>query len=223
MLIKWRVVDTEYDVDGSNGSETAKLLVAENILTANVPYYETSNNHRNGTYANNYMDSQIRAYLNGISYQGQSAVQSQWNNNVFLQTAFTSEAIDKIITTKVDNAKEQMSYDGTYEMKEEYACAPTDDKIFLISEKEVVKYSQEAYNAGGKGNSRIRVTTDFAKANYAYQSTTDDYGGYWWLRSPYYDGSNYARSVLSDGNAYDSNYVDGSNGGVVPALSIKLQ
>ena len=232
MPIKWRVVDTKYDVDGSNGSETAKLLVAENILTANVPYYESSSNRTisdSTVCPNNYMHSQIRAYLNGLSYQGQSEVQTQWNNKGFLQTAFTSEAIDSIITTKVDNSEDSTTnYDtqnGTITKATNYACDPTDDKIFLLSEYEVTKYSKstEAYRSIGKGNSRIRVTTDFAKANNAYQSTTNGYGGYWWLRSPYDNISDYARNVNNDGNANSYNDIVHNAGyGVVPALSISF-
>ena len=117
-----------------------------------------------------------------------------------------------------------MSYDGTNGMDEKYACGPTDDKIFLLSEYEVTKYSKEAYNSSGAGNSRIRVTTDFAKANNAYQYTTDDgYGGYWWLRSPSYGRCNRARDVCYDGDADGSGYVTSLDNGVVPALSIKLQ
>ena len=128
MPIKWRVVDEAYE--DASGSSQGKLLVAESILTANVPYYEDWENNRtiDGkiVYPNNYMHSQIRAYLNGNTYTGYDTTtssnieKSQWNNKGFLQTAFTSEAIDKIITTKVDNAKEQMSYDGTSGMDEKY-------------------------------------------------------------------------------------------------------
>ncbi len=234
MPIKWRVADTAYDVDGIPGSSTGKLLVAENILTGNVPYYEDIQNYREiegkTVYPNNYMHSQIRAYLNGNTYTGYDTTtssnieKSQWNNKGFLQTAFTSEAADKIITTKVDNSKEQMSYDRSNGMDEEYACDPTEDKIFLLSEYEVTKYSKstEAYDSKGKGNSRIRVTTDFAKANFAYQDTTDGCGGWWWLRSPFYGGSYGARYVRYDGSARENFSVSLTRGGVVPALSISF-
>lgn len=230
MPIKWRVFDEAYDVDGDTGSETGKLLVAENILTANVPYYESTSYHRNGTYANNYMHSQIRAYLNGINYNAASeSDEGKWLDKGFLQTAFTSDAIDKIITTKVDNSEDSTTnhdtQNGTITKATNYACDPTDDKIFLLSEYEVTKYSKstEAYNSYGTENSRIRVTTDFAKANNAYQSTTNGYCGYWWLRSPDYNSCYYARFVYSDGNANFIYSVSDAGFGVVPALSIKLQ
>ena len=83
----------------------------------------------------------------------------------FLQTAFGTDAQNKIITTKVDNAKEQMSYDGTNGIDKEYACDPTNDKIFLLSEKEVLQYSKESCTSWGDGNTRIRKNTDYAIAN----------------------------------------------------------
>lgn len=230
MPIKWRVFDEAYDVDGNSGTATGKLLVAENILTANVPYYESTSNHRNGTYANNYKHSQIRAYLNGIKYNAASeSDEVKWFDKGFLQTAFTSDAIDKIIATKVDNSENSTTnYDtqnGTLDKASDYACDPTDDKIFLLSEYEVTKNSKstEAYYDSGTGNSRIRVTTDFAKANNAYQSTINGYGGYWCLRSPEYDdSSNLAIFVGRNGGADSDGDVSDANCGVVPALSISF-
>ncbi|MBQ0003561.1 MAG: bacterial Ig-like domain-containing protein [Treponema sp.] len=227
MPIKWRVADSAYDVDGNTGTTTGKLLVAENILTGNVlyyAYYKTTDNHRNGTYLNNYMHSQIRAYLNGISYNAEKEFdEGKWLDKGFLQTAFTSDAINKIITTKVDNSKDSTTdKDGKITKATIYACDPTDDKIFLLSEYEVTKYSKEAYNSYGKGNSRIRVTTDFAKANFVNQSTTDGYGGYWWLRSPHYLDSYEAYRIDYKGEADSRNPVDYTGFGVVPALSISF-
>ena len=104
-----------------------------------------------------------------------------------------------------------------------YACGTTKDKIFLLSEKEATTtgYGFTAYDVYGTGNSRIRMTTDFAKASGAYQRTTAGYGGYWWLRSPYCYVSSYARGVYDDGDADGYSSVDGPNGGVCPALSLK--
>ncbi len=228
MPIKWRVFDEAYDVDGDTGSATGKLLVAENILTANVPYCECDLIHRNETYPNNYKHSQIRAYLNGISYNAASETdEGKWLDKGFFQTAFGETAQQAIITTKVDNSKEQMSYDGTGGMDEKYACDPTDDKIFLLSEYEVRKYSKrtDEYYSYGTENSRIRFTTDFAKANYAYQSTTDGYGCSWWLRSPHSGDWFNAHFVGSDGGAASYNYYGFTTYtvyGVVPAMSISF-
>lgn len=225
--IKWKVLTTTYDIDGEAGSATGALLLAENILTANVPYEDDRNNRTidgKTVYPNNYKHSQIRAYLNGLTYQGQIGEIAKWNGKGFLQTAFTEAAQEKISTTEVDNRAETTGYkESTYATA--YACENTNDKIFLLSESEVINssYGFAAFNSSGKGNARIRFPTDYAKANYVYQSSTDGNGGFWWLRSPLYDDCNRARQVNVDGDACSTDYVDYTPFGVVPALSIQLQ
>ncbi|MCR5496198.1 MAG: InlB B-repeat-containing protein [Treponema sp.] len=228
--IEWRVLKTDDEA-------RTKLLLAEKILTANVPYYgSTDSRTLNNTtiYANNYKYSNIRAYLNGIKNQfvldgGTSNDYTiNWETNGFLQKAFTTSAQALIPTTTVDNSAASTNPDGNSTLwnsgTNNYACANTSDKIFLLSEQEVTTsaYGFAEYDSYGEGNSRIRETTDYAKANYAYQSTTSGYGGYWWLRSPYYDRSNYARFVYNNGSANYRTSVDDSFKGVSPALSISF-
>ena len=59
----------------------------------------------------------------------------------------------------------------------------------------------DVYSSYGAGDSRILVTTDFAKASGAYQNTSEGMGGWWWLRSPIYNNSYNARDVDFNGNA----------------------
>ncbi|MCR5495009.1 MAG: DUF6273 domain-containing protein [Treponema sp.] len=131
-------------------------------------------------------------------------------------------------TTSVDNSARSTNTEANASQwnkgKNSYACADTSDKIFLLSEQEVTRsdYGFAAYDSAGAGNSRIRVTTDYAKANYVWQSTTSGYGCCWWLRSPYYNDSNHASYVSGHGYAYRSNCVDRSDRGVCPALSISF-
>ena len=235
--IVWRALTTTFDHDADETTDNKILLVAESILTANIPYYgSTSDRTLNETtiYANNYKYSNIRAYLNGTKNQfvtdGGTATEYDvdWTNKGFLQTAFTSSAQSLIATTTVDNSaastnpasNESQWNSGT----NDYACDNTEDKIFLLSEKEATTtdYGFTAYDQYGTGNSRIRVTTDYAKANYAYQSTTVGNGGWWWLRSPDYSGSSLARVIRNVGSADSGGYVNREYGGVVPALSISV-
>ncbi len=199
--IKWRVLTNDY-----NGK---KLLLAENILAAHR-YAGSSNN-----YSNNYKNSDIREWLNGT----------------FLGAAFTSTAQSRIADTTVDNSARSTNPNANPTLwnwgYNDYACENTSDKIFLLSEQETTKsdYGFAAYyvfkgdSIGTTESTRIRMTTDFAKASGAYQSTTAGCGGWWWLRSPYSDDDCYARGVLYSGGALYSGVRD-NDGGVVPALSL---
>lgn len=215
--IKWRVLTDNYS--------GKKLLLAEDILTANVPYYVSSSNRTIGTtevYANNYKYSTIRAYLNG-AYESDDTQAKTYDGSGFLQTAFTSSAQTLISKTTVDNSKKTTGYnESSYATK--YACENTEDKIFLLSESEVINsdYGFATYGSYGKGNARIRFPTDYAKANYAWQRTDDGFGGYWWLRSPHYSESDGVRGVSYGGDAHLGSYVDITYYGVVPALSISF-
>jgi len=223
--IKWCVLTNDYD--------GKKLLLAEKILTANVPYYgSTSTRSLNGTtiYANNYKYSNIRAFLNGTANQfvkdggTSNGYTIDWSDKGFLQSAFTSSAQSLIATTSVDNSAASTTDSGSnLTQATSYACEDTSDKIFLLSEKEATtaSYGFAYYSSSGTGNTRIRVTTDYAKANYAYQSTSSSYGGYWWLRSPYYASSNLAHLVGCDGSADSLDSVHYTLRGVVPALCLE--
>ena len=212
--IVWRVLTEDYTVPGENGEpqSTGKaLLLAENILTGGIQWDDSKNN---------YMESNIRKWLNGNS---SGTFESDYNGDAgFLQTAFTEKARDNIALTTVKNDQESTFGSGETEGTNPYACGDTTDKIFLLSQQEATK---EAYGFGvypTSDNTRIRVTTDYAKATGAYQSSTAGYGGWWWLRSPLYDFERVARIIYIDGDASDLSDVDDIEVGIVPALSISI-
>ena len=220
--IKWRVITRYY-------SEKC-LLLAEDILTANVPYYVSESTRPiAGTtvYANNYKYSTIRAYLNGKYESDDTQSKTAYENKGFLQTAFTAEAQNLIAVTTVDNSAESTTDSGRICPKAtDYYCADTEDKIFLLSLKEATYYGFPKYNSSLEDNARIRKPTDYAIANHSYRHNQVYYGGWWWLRSPHFLHSNGACYVSFDGATghLDSNdTVNNSYGGVVPALSISLQ
>ena len=215
--IKWRVLTNSY---GGN-----KLLLAESILTDGIQYYLNKSSRTiggNTVYANNYKYSTIRAWLNG-KYESDDTQAATHAGKGFLQSAFTSAQQEQIKTTTVDNSAESTT-DASNNIPQatSYKCGNTSDKIFLLSEQEVTTsaYGFDVYDASGAGNKRIRVTTDFAKATGAYQSSDTGMGGWWWLRSPYYNDATLARDVSLTGDPNWSHSVDRIYGSVVPALCI---
>ncbi len=230
--IVWRVLTEDYNSTGK------ALLLAERILTGGIPipYYVDTNQRTIGgqttVYANNWQYSTIRAWLNG-NYEANDTQDKTYTDKGFLQTAFTSAARDEIAETDVDNSVASTFGRGESIQSNPYASnTPTKDKVFLLSVQEATtsEYGFAEYNVyvgddnGTTISTRIRVTTDYARATGAYQSPSEGIGGWWWLRSPRYDIENIARNINGFGTAVPSNYaiVNVTDGGVVPALCVQL-
>ena len=169
-------------------------LILCDSIIANRRYDDSSNNYKN---------SEIR----------------QWLNETFYETAFTELQREIILITEVDNSVYSTGYSTN-----PYACEDTEDKIFLLSYREV---TNSAYGFSSDysddDTARRMQTSDYSRATGAYMNTDSSYygNGYFWLRSPYFNRGLYARGVLYDGGVY-SNYVFDSRDGVVPALQIRL-
>ena len=207
--IVWRVLTENYNSTGN------ALLLAEKILTGGIPWDDDKNN---------YMESNIRKWLNGNSSSGE---QSDYSGDAgFLQTAFTTSAQNLIANTIVDNSAASTTDAGQeWPQATMYACGNTEDKIFLLSEQEVTTegYGFDLYKKEGEGNTRIRVTTDYAKATGTRQGQKTYEGGSWKLRSPSNTRIDRVLSIDSVGSAGVMSDVTTIYVGVVPALSISLQ
>lgn len=227
--IKWRVLTKNF-----NGTGKA-LLLAEEVLTANVPFYMYNNyssTRSAGTdtkiFHNNYKYSQIRAYLNGIDYYSDEPLTSttvklaDYTDKGFLQTAFTSAAQDKIAVSTVDNTADSTTDETGYISKaKDYVCENTLDKIFLLSLREATTtaYGFDGYKDNrGKENPRAKNSTDYAMANYSRGSS-----GYWWIRTPYNYTETLAHYVAWDGYCDAIESVKFEEYGVVPALTMSLE
>lgn len=143
-----------------------------------------------------------------------------WLNGTFYNKAFSSAEQAAILTTNVDNSKNQC-YSGWSTS----SGNNTQDKVFLLSYAEANKYFGVTYDNSSNTKSRVAPTA-YAIAQGAWTSssnkTTDStYAGWWWLRSPgtYQD---YAAIVYFVGSL-DFNYVDSDSGSVRPALWVNLE
>lgn len=209
--IKWRVLTKNYNGTGK------KLMLAESILIAKC--YDASKN--------NYQNSEMRKWLN--SNANSAVLSDHADSNGFLKTAFTASELAAIEDISVDNSVRSSLPDNDIAAQalnngnNQYASDTlTTDKIFLLSEREATK-SEFGFDDGifsTECNALIRQTTDYAKAGGAYQDKTNGKGGFWWLRSPFYDYENNEFMVGHYGTAGGSSNVNHSFVGVVPALCV---
>ena len=235
--IVWRVLnskDKEYD------ELEAPLLLAENILIGGIPYYSVNNVKRTiggvEIFTNNYEHSQIRAFLNGLSYEykeSDSAEQikkDEYKDAGFLQTAFTEDAQTWIVTTTVDNTASSTNPDGDpnkwNEGQNSYSCENTIDKIFLLSVRDATAEGYGfvlGYSSLSPDNPRIRFSSDYANATGVAQNVNFRFGASWWLRSPFYSEDKCVYNVYDDGRC--NLYIDTRSKkiGIVPALSINAR
>ncbi len=186
--ITWKILSSTDDGTYS--------LVSTALLDAHRYNAYWSGKDSNGYYANNYEQSEIRA----------------WLNDDFYNSAF-SLGDSLIQTTAVDN-----SAATTDSSSNSYACKNTEDKVYLLSYQD---YKNTSYFADSPA--RQCETTDWARANGAYYHTSSSYlySGWYWTRSPRSGDSGYAWYVSGDGYLYD-NYVDPARGSVRPSLRIKV-
>ena len=194
----------------SKDSNNKLLLVSEREIRANIPFYTSSSDRTVNSatvYANNYEYSTIRAYLNNLN--GSSYSVADYSSNGFLNSAFTTEEQELICTTTVDNSASTTSNDAN-----KYACANTEDKVFLLSYQDVkiTYFSSDA--------ERVKYPTDFAGATYANKGGGES-GGQYWIRTPDYMMGGLMVIVNYSGDIYDA-IVSTSWLGVVPAMYIQL-
>ena len=206
--IRWRIL-TE-----GNGKA---FLLCDSII-ANQRYYEGDDNKTRTidgktVYANNYMYSSIR----------------KWLNEEFYKTAFSALQQELILVATVSNsARSTNPSRGTLQINNGnnyYACANTSDKIFLLSVQEVTDSAYDfSSDYDNDDTAREMQTSDYARAIGAYTYTDDSYygNGVWLLRSPSYKYKGCAYDVNSRGSTSYAADVNVSIYGVVPALWISL-
>ena len=202
--IRWRILSTDAGMAFilCDSIIAAMAYQSDYIIDSTGDGYTTANGAPSGTYANNYKYSSVRA----------------WLNSTFYETAFTELQREIILTTMVDN--------GVYSTGDDYnpyVCEDTEDKIFLLSFREVTNSEYGFSSDGSYDVARIMKMSDCSLAMGVYMSTSSsDYGNaLWWLRSPLsLLDTNYARHVDVGGNVSCGGVR--YNNGVVPAMWITL-
>ena len=232
--IEWTVLTSNFNSTGN------ALLFAVKALDSGIPFCTTSLTDGlrkikgKTVYPNNYEHSTVRAFLNGLSYYDKKYQEDEliendkYLNNGFLQTAFSSTAIN-IETTSVTNGEGTTKYTlngATIVADGKYRCGTLSDKVFLLSVQNVTSFGLGNYVLYGRNSAsqpkRIRHSTDYAKARGAFDVDTNiSIGARWILRSPdnsdsgiqaiEVDGCN--KIVLSNADGFDT---------VVPAITVKI-
>ncbi len=161
------------------------LIVTHNIIDSKA--FDTNN-------SNNYKKSSIR----------------QWLNNDFYNNAFNELEKKILVSSIIDNSLESTGYDDN-----KYICENTDDKVFLLSIKEVDTYFDDAF-------SKKSIVTPYAEnKNLCMDANMDaNRNGWWWVRSPGSDDSHSGHGVSWSGHIGDGDVEHRS--GVRPACWIKL-
>ena len=141
-----------------------------------------------------------------------------WLNNEFYNTAFSPLEMSIVQTTRIGNGAATTGYSTN-----EFACANTSDKVYLLS---YVEMTYESYGFTDDA-SRMRAVNDYAKAGGAWVSTsslTAYYGnGLWMLRSPSNTYGHFIRECNYNGELTDGGTnVSSTLFGIVPAITIKL-
>jgi hypothetical protein len=142
-----------------------------------------------------------------------------WLNNEFYSWAFSTFEKSMITTTLVDNS--QASTENRYGLSH-YFCDDTNDKVFLLSSKDIVNSSYGFSTEYTSSNTRQKIGTDYAKAMGSQDHSVSDSSIYanWWLRSPH--NFEYSVGQVSfDGGAYDYQ-VNDTTYGVVPAIRLDI-
>lgn len=155
--IKWRVIDT-----GNNTYELLSEYTLDNGAFFGGVDGDLGVREIDGqkVFANNYMYSDVRKYL----------------NETFYNLSFANIEKEIIMTTHVDNSyKTGLDFNSDMDPTA-YACTDTYDKVYLISYKD---YQKKAINK----QSRV---TDYAIANGCWFQTSSSYkyNSFWWFRTP---------------------------------------
>ena len=248
--IKWIVVTNDYNGTGNALLYSEKILISgihydmtiywlRDNSENNFVFKRSSSKDKN-IYPSNYEYSFVRAVLNGLSYishYGNTLIDSykidsyeiKFKDNGFLQNAFSSEGQNLIATTYVYNGSESMRYysgtkvaDGEESETIDLRCNDTNDKIFLLSKNDLIKFKEKTKYSDDRSSS------DLAKASNLYSQKS------YFTRTPVKEKVDYYERFINSENrenryfnVYLSSLEEVTSGstnfsGICPALTITL-
>ncbi|MCI8307459.1 MAG: hypothetical protein HFH14_05350 [Lachnospiraceae bacterium] len=140
----------------------------------------------------------------------------KWLNEEFYNEAFDEDEKKAVMESSIEN-----SDNGDYGT---YGGNDTKDRVYLLSNTEICNASygfEKELNAYSR--TRMAQNTDYAKVNNVWSTFDNDIGnGWWWLRSPGIDSCQ-ASVVGVGGNGLSAgNKTLCIDGGVRPAIRVKL-
>ena len=143
-----------------------------------------------------------------------------WLNGTFYNKAFSSAEQAAILTTNVDNSKNQC-YSGWSTS----GGNNTQDKVLLLSYAEANQYFGVTYNNSSNTKSRVAPTAyaiaQGAGENSSYKTADGIDAGWWWLRSP--GIFQYNAAFVFPFGSLGSSDVDNDSGSVRPALWVSIE
>ena len=145
---------------------------------------------------NNYKNSNLRKVLNGDFYNYAFSF-----NNSYIQTV----EVDNSAATTIDSTNT-------------YACANTNDKVYLLSYQDYLNADYGFSTATAASDTRKAKSTDYALNNGVY--TESGYGCYW-TRSPRADDKLEITAIYHTGSVSYS-WNNQTNRGICPVIQIKV-
>lgn len=224
--IKWRILTT------SGNSAYIMSDIALDSFSIQPDRYQGFYNEKYGVFRTDQNGNMDGTYANNWEY----CFLRQWLNDTFYNAVFNGLQKEIIQTTHLDNTARSSNpndypkYYGYGENagKNKFAdqCKDTDDKIFLLSLRDVTTTAY-GFNKDvlAEDSARNLQATDFAKLHGAPMNTNDKKYVTWYTRSPSPANGNqgYATFVLDRHAKGAIDSIDLTpDGGVVPALWITL-
>ncbi len=208
--VEWKVLDPDTGLILCNSAIDSQpycnyVIFSDGVGGSYTPYSDAEKT----CFATDFANSSIR----------------QWLNNDFMNTAFSSSQQENILLSENLAGAGEVNYANNGGSL--YNFGPTSDKIFLLSETEILNmallYVSEGINYYNYEDFCLPAS-DYAKCqgldctNYSGFSELEGMI-YWWTRSPSETFASYARVVNPDGSVTGSAELDTCIG-VVPAMRL---